>query len=69
MTLREFILLKKLDLLEFENFWLDGQLDEFDRTLFKKENTQEVWEIEFQNWLAMKELELEIHSKFDKENK
>lgn len=69
MILREYILLKKLDLLEFENYWLDGQLDPVDRILFKKENTQEVWEIEFQNWLATKDLELEIHNKFDKKGK
>lgn len=69
MILREFILLKKLDLLEFENFWLDGELSLNDRTLFPKENSQEVWEIEFQNWLATKDLELEIHNKFDKDNK
>jgi hypothetical protein len=69
MNLKEFILLKKLDLLEFENYWLEGELSLNDRILFNKENTIEVWEIEFQNWLATKDLELEIHNKFDKEHK
>ncbi len=69
MTLKEFILLRKLDLLEFENYWLDGELSPVNRNLYPKENSQEVWEIEFQNWLEMKEVENSVHNKFEKESK